>query len=110
MVTAVSLSADIISTLPLEVKMCVTPVDKDGNELKGVTLEGVPLTLEDNSTTPLRIKIVAEAENELHKLYTLRYELDGRAGTSNNDLRPDQYLQIKNVVLGLPEGATLSME
>ena len=112
-VNAVELYADIESALPLTVEMKITPVDAQGNTLKGITLkvngEEAPLTVNANDTTPLHIEIIADSENELHKLYTVRFELNGKAGGESNELRPDQYLQINNIVLGLPNGITFDL-
>ena len=112
-VGAVELMAEIVSTLPLTVEMGVAPVDAQGNTLKGITLkvngEEAPLTVNANDTTPLHIEIIADSENELHKLYTVRFELNGKAGGESNELRPDQYLQINNIVLGLPNGITFDL-
>lgn len=106
---AVELSAKIVNTLPLDVKMNVIPVDAAGNALSGVTIEGVPLLIDGNTTTPFDIKIKATENNDLDKLYTLQFELEGTAAGDNNELRPDQYLQFTDIVLSLPEGVSIKI-
>lgn len=108
--TVVDLSAKIVSTLPLDIKMNVVPVDAEGNVLGGVTIEGVPLIIDGNTTTPFDIKIEATENNDLDKLYTLQFELEGTATGDNNELRPDQYLQFTNIVLSLPEGVSIKIK
>lgn len=106
----VQLSAKIVNTLPLDVKMNVKPVDAEGNTLSGVTIEGIPLLIDGNTTTPFDIKIKAIENNDLDKLYTLQFELEGTAASDNNELRPDQYLQFTDIVLSLPEGVSIKIK
>ncbi|MBR2377882.1 MAG: hypothetical protein IKA91_00390, partial [Bacteroidaceae bacterium] len=63
-----------------------------------------------NTTTPFDIKIEATENNDLDKLYTLQFELEGTATGNNNELRPDQYLQFTNIVLSLPEGISIKIK
>ena len=106
----VQLSAKIVNTLPLDVKMNVKPVDAEGNTLSGVTIEGIPLLIDGNTTTPFDIKIKAIENNDLDKLYTLQFELEGTAASDNNELRPDQYLQFTDIVLSLPVGVSIKIK
>ena len=106
----VELAANIVSTLPIDVELNVKPVDANGNVLKGITLTGVPLTVKGNETTPLDIIVSATANNELDKLYTLQYELAGRAAGDSNELRPDQYLQFTDITLSLPQGISVMLK
>ncbi|MBE6306898.1 MAG: hypothetical protein E7084_04520 [Bacteroidales bacterium] len=106
----VGLSGNIENTLPLNVNLDIEPVDADGNVLRGVTIEGIPMTVKANDVTPLKIVVSAEAGNDLDKLYTLRYVLSGNAGGESNSLRPDQYLQFSDIKLSLPEGITVMVK
>lgn len=107
---AVELTADIVNTLPLDVTMSIVPVDAEGNILKGITIEGIPLVIDGDATTPFDIKIKAVENNELDKLYTLQFEIKGAASSENNELRPDQYLQFTNIALSLPEGVSIKIK
>lgn len=106
---SVALSAKIVNTLPLDIKMNVVPVDASGNALKGITITGVPLVIDGNATTPFSIVVEAANNNELDKLYTLQFELEGTADGENNELRPDQYLQFTDISLSLPDGLSINL-
>ena len=106
---SVALSAQIVNTLPLDIMMNVLPVDEYGNALKGITITGVPLVIEGNATTPFCIMVEAADNNELDKLYTLQFELEGTADGENNELRPDQYLQFTDISLSLPAGLSINL-
>ena len=53
--------------------------------------------------------VEAADNNELDKLYTLQFELEGTADGENNELRPDQYLQFTDISLSLPAGLSINL-
>jgi hypothetical protein len=100
---------NINSTLPIDVTLNAIPVDANGSVVKDIVIAGAPITIKSNESTPISLDIKANSDDALLEVYTLKYEIIGSANSDNSALRPDQYIQLSDITLHLPQGVEIDL-
>ncbi len=103
-------SAEVVNTLPLDLELTAHAIDKDGNEMNNVRIENLPLNVSGNTHTDIEIRLVAEGDKAtLAKVAGVRLNFLVTSKTGG-ELSPEQYVQLNNITVSLPEGAKVSEE
>lgn len=101
-------SAQVVNTLPLDLSLTALAIDKEGNEMNNVRVENLPLIVAGNTNTDVEIRLVAEGDKAtLAKVAGVRLSFLVTSKTGG-ELLPDQYVQLNNITLSLPEGVKVS--
>lgn len=110
-VPALEVDADFFSTIPLELKLTVTPYDISGNDMSEVLDYTEELTLEPGSeTAPLQkrgFELKERVPGALKNLERIEMVVEGDTRTASSVLKPSQYLLVK-MKAKLPEGLTIT--
>ncbi len=90
-ISTLELSMTVSSTLPLSAHLSGYPIDINGNQISGVTIEGaeIPANAQD---TPLTIRITGEVKHLDGITFTATVKPD-----SDKALSPSQTLTLKNI-------------
>lgn len=97
------LYADVVNTLPLDLALEATALDANGKELNYIKILGVT-PIKGNGTTNLCLELMIDGDaKSLAALDRLKLVISGTSETGG-ELRPDQYMQLTNIALELPEG------
>ncbi len=92
-ITELHVRASIACDIPLALDAKAYPIDKDGNDIDGVTIEGAQLHA---GSEPQTVDI--HISGEIHGgLDGIRYEVIATAGDKEQTLRPDMHIQVTNL-------------
>ena len=127
-VDGIGIEAKITSNIPLNVRLNITPIDKDGIALTGLRIDKylngvlqpsdlvIPAGTTDNpSTAKIGFKIVSPGTGKISDALkdTSAQQLDGfkysavlEQGVSNEALSPETYLQLEDMTITLLGGIT----
>lgn len=102
----VEVTADVISTIPLDLEATAHPLDQKGDALSGVAVSiGKIKAAVDNqpTTTPLRLTLTTNNPHLLRELHHIKFAVKASAGADiqSAHLRSDQYLQIRDARIKL---------
>lgn len=113
----IAVTAKALNTIPTELQISVKLHDINGNELNGIEVNLTkfiiaPATDGQGKESDLEI-ILKEKDNskDLELLDKIVYTVSATAldGQTNLDLKPTQYLIIKNILAKLPKGLTITL-
>lgn len=95
------ITAQAVSTIPLELDARIVPLDKTGNPVKGVSVSvgKIPAASTQSSATPLRMTLRADNADFLRQIDRFRFVVAADATDNAAELRSDQYLQLTNAVI-----------
>lgn len=98
---ALTVRADVASTVPLDLDMVVEPLDEAGKRLEGVEVSVTHIPAAKDGAelvSPLTATLTAPNPDLFRRLKRMRYTVQAKAGqnVAGAQLRSDQYLQIRN--------------
>lgn len=86
------IDALVTNDLPIDVEITGYPIDKDGNEIPGVVIEGMHLE-SGVVDAPLHIKVSGKVEH----LDGITFVATAKATPQETPLRPDEHIVLKNI-------------
>ena len=86
------IDALVTNDLPIDVEITGYPIDKDGNEIPGVVIEGMHLE-SGVVDAPLHIKVSGKVEH----LDGITFVATAKATPQEIPLRPDEHIVLKNI-------------
>ncbi|MDE5567611.1 MAG: hypothetical protein K2J12_04125 [Muribaculaceae bacterium] len=92
-ITDLHVRASIACEIPLALDAMAYPIDKDGNDIDGVKIEGAKLTAGSEPQT-VDIHITGEIKGGLDGI---RYEVTATAGSDETPLKPDMKIIVTNL-------------
>lgn len=95
------------STLPVDVDLELFAVDKNGTVMKEITMSGA-LTAKAGQTNPFNVRLdIVPEEATFNKLDKIILTVSATSDKVR-ELRPEQYLRLKNLALRLPGGVKVA--
>ena len=103
-----ALSMNLKNTLPLGLTLNLTPLDAEGNIIKGIEISSIELPAGNGSdiatsdaidATPVEITIKCKSASDISLLDKISFSIDVASGNGNNALGGKQGLQISDIVL-----------
>lgn len=103
-----ALSMNLKNTLPLGLTLNLTPLDAEGNVIKGIEISSIELPAGNGSdiatsdaidATPVEITIKCKSASDISLLDKISFSIDVASGNGNNALGGKQGLQISDIVL-----------
>lgn len=91
-ITELEVNTDITSDLPIGLKIVGYPIDKDGNKINNVDVEGVNIDANAKNQA-VKIRITGAIEH----LDGIRFEAMATADDSESSLKPSQKISLKNI-------------
>lgn len=113
-VKSAELSLDITNTIPLGFTLAAQALDKDGNIIPGITLGLADSALAAGSldspqTTSLSLELKNEADELAFDGIRLTLKAVGSSVYAGTSLNMNQGLEIRNMVLALPDGISTEL-
>lgn len=102
----IQLDGKVSSTVPLAVQLTLEPYDCNGQKITGISI--TPISVPKGSGKPLSFKIGIDTPGALKNLDCLVLKAICSADTPS-ELRGDQYLQITDLVLRIPDGISIDL-
>jgi len=99
----VTITAEILNTIPLDLLAKIVPVDVDGNPLPGITVNDANVAAAQNgqpTSTNIELTITLANRSDLRLLDKLRFRIEALSVDSDS-LSSDQYLIVKDIRLKL---------
>jgi len=111
---AFALKANVENTIPMNITLTGVPYDKNGNEIKGITISScnVPAgSLQTPATGAIELTIDA-SDGILEELDRIELNMlfDKDMGQDNVTLKSSEYLQLKNAAFYLPDGISMNFD
>ena len=95
-----AISATIVNTIPLELQLVVTPVDKYGKVIKSIHINNAVVKAAEaagqEKATEVELLIRLDNRNDLARLDKLRFRIVGDA-TKTGNLMSTEYLVVKDI-------------
>jgi hypothetical protein len=105
------LKFNLISTLPLDVKLTAQAIDQEGNILTdiAVKIEGNIKSgnIDAPAVNPIKVKLSNKGSL---KVDGVKLKMEATASSDNINLNENQYLQLTDISLSLPKGITYHVE
>lgn len=105
------LACDIVTTLPFTLNASALPIDAEGNVIEDITVETKGYINGGSMDSPSvsRIEIVLSNKGDLY-FDGVRLNLSASSVQENAALNENQYIQLDNISLSLPEGVGYIMQ
>lgn len=106
------LSMDAYNSVPLEFSLSAVALDEQGNRIEGISVQtDVPVAAgrtDSPAHTPLTITLTSDGDLRFHGL-ELHLHAASNASVAGTILNKNQGIELKNLVITLPEGITVKL-